>query len=186
MSMLPRHTGFVVLTAWACLFLPTLGISEPYQVVPGDTLAKIAKHHKTTVKVLMDANHLRSSDLIRAKQILIIPELPTMSGSAPLAPRAAEPDQPARDLITLRRGLKNGWIVTRDKSTGRLFVHAKQLPNGDLEDLKYIIKETKSELGSTWAVHRPAYNKDGTAAYGEAVGVMSRPSDVKVGICVCD
>lgn len=53
---------------------PKAGTSEQtYKVKSGDTLSKIARNYKTTVKALADLNNIENPDLIRTGQILRIP-----------------------------------------------------------------------------------------------------------------
>ena len=182
-------------SAWMVL-LPSLALSEPYRVGPGDTLTMIAKSHSTTVAKLKQTNHLPDANHIRVGQVLIIPE-----GASEIV-RAAGPQgavvahgahrgsadravvhAAGRDssrIITLRRNLENGWVATRNPD-GKIFVHA-QSSGGMLSDLRYVIRESPD--GQTWSVYRPIETSRGTR-YGRPVGVMPRPPDVAVGECTC-
>ncbi len=84
------------------------------------------------------------------------------------------------DVQALRRGIANGWVVTRNPS-GKIFVHASS-SGGYLRDLKYLVEESAD--GRTWTVHLPEPGNRETR-YGRTVGVIEKPESVEVGSCSC-
>jgi murein DD-endopeptidase MepM/ murein hydrolase activator NlpD len=193
---IPRNAALVILVALSFVFLPSIGLSEPYRVAQGDTLASIAKTHGTTVKVLQRTNHLQNANMIKPNQVLIIPESHSevvSSGAASTAvsdgsttAKASAPKTVRTEsshIVALRRGLEKGWVVTKNEGSGKIFVHESE-SGGYLRGLRYLIEESPS--GETWTVHLPASNADGTHRYGKTVGVIEKPSDVTVGECGCE
>ncbi|MCX7670515.1 MAG: LysM peptidoglycan-binding domain-containing protein, partial [Anaerolineae bacterium] len=62
-----------------------------YVVRPGDTLAKIAAAHGTTVQALIRANNITDPDLIRSGQVLVIPDKATSNSGAQTGATAPPP-----------------------------------------------------------------------------------------------
>lgn len=71
--------------------IPVIAASSTYQVVSGDTLAKIAARHQTTVAALVAANGLANPNFLKIGQSLL---LPVAQSGAPPAPIAAPPPGP--------------------------------------------------------------------------------------------
>ena len=55
---------------------PTLESDRTYRVKRGDTLAAIAARHGTTIRVLMEINHLKRPDLLYIGRKLVLPKNP--------------------------------------------------------------------------------------------------------------
>jgi LysM repeat protein len=178
------------LTAWI-LFLPLLALSEPYRVKKGDSLSTIAHHYGVTVWALKaaNANKIHNVNHIQVGQTLTIPEgyVRIASAQTPLLqqPRrstSVSAGDPAR-VQALRKGLDEGWVVTRNPSTpNKIFVH-RSMSGGTLTDLQYLIEESAD--GSTWTVYRPRWTVSGGSEYGQRVGVISKPTNISIGNCNC-
>ncbi len=61
--------------AWTFL-AASIGLSEPYKVMKGDTLSGIAAAYHVSVSDLRAANHIKK-DKLRVGQVIVIPEPPT-------------------------------------------------------------------------------------------------------------
>jgi len=119
---------------------------EDYRIKPGDNLAKIARHFKSDVRRITDANNMNASDIIVAGKILKIPrglypdeleqyELAIEEQAYPFEEKAIEVHESNLQLIPL--GVYNDWI---EKSLQRL---ATFLP------ARYAKPEQESEV-LTW------------------------------------
>ncbi len=54
---------------------PTIAAPRQYQVQAGDTLGQVAQRHGVSMRVLADANALDNPHMIRAGQILVVPQI---------------------------------------------------------------------------------------------------------------
>jgi len=103
------------------------------------------------------------------------PNSPHGPNGGPQAPQGGAPGVAQADTLdkeAFLRGIRSGWVVTRNPSTGKIFVHRSQ--NGMyLEDLLYT---AKAEKDGTWTV----YDSSGTR-----LGSIKRPSGVSIGLCGC-
>jgi tetratricopeptide (TPR) repeat protein len=106
---------------------------EDYRIKPGDNLAKIARHFKSDISRITDANNMNVSDIIVAGKILKIPrglypdeleqyELAIEEQAYPFEEKAIEVHESNLQLIPL--GVYNDWI---EKSLQKLarFVPAR-------------------------------------------------------------
>lgn len=95
--------------------------SHVYKVQKGDTLGKIARRHRTTVRALMQANGLRTSQ-IRAGATL---QIPTLS-----SPQSTSLTSPKKIFIyKIRRGDTLSSIAHRYRTTVRALMRANDLRN---------------------------------------------------------
>jgi hypothetical protein len=103
------------------------------------------------------------------------PNSPRGPNAGPQAPQGGAPGMAQTDTLDKEafvRGIRSGWVVTRNPSTDKIFVHRSQ--NGMyLEDLLYT---AKAEKDGTWTVYDPG---------GTRVGSIKRPSGVSMGLCSC-
>jgi LysM repeat protein len=76
------------------LLLSAPALAESYTIQKGDSLYKIARAHKVTVRAIVDANSIQNPDLIYAGQVLQIP--------GTTANRPAETNRPAPRPTTPR------------------------------------------------------------------------------------
>jgi hypothetical protein len=150
---------------------------EPYRVKKGDSLFSIGHRYGISVGLLMAANDIPDADSIHAGQVLTIPVAALRAASASSASSSAE------DLAALRKGLDEGWVVTRNPAfdSHKLFVH-RSMSGGVLTDLQYLIEESAD--GSTWTIYRPRWTGGGSE-YGARVGVIRKPANISIGDCDC-
>ena len=191
-----RNLFTLGLASWTVL-VASIALSEPYRVVKGDTLSRIAAAHNVTVKQLTATNQITNANLLRVGQVITIPEPPSSIGplgSPDVHPRGSPPAphetvrnaaEKSTAISDLRTGLGHGWVVTQN-GEGKIFVHERE-SSGMLMGLRYLIRETESPNGTTsWTVYRPSEGSDGTHSYGRIVGVIDRPSRVSVTSCTCE
>jgi LysM repeat protein len=122
---------------------PAVGTPAPaatYQVVSGDTLAKIAARHQTTVAALVAANELTNPNKLKIGQSLLLPV--AQSGPAP-APVAAPPPGPVATHL-VAPGDTLGSIAAKFATT----VEAIKAANGLTNSLIYV--------GTTLTIGAPA------------------------------
>ncbi len=75
-----------------------------YRIARGDSLSVIAYHHGTSVKALAAANGLRNDDVIRAGDVLVIPEHHRPGGGDDWLKYARKAKNPGRlDLVGYKR-----------------------------------------------------------------------------------
>lgn len=86
------------------------------------------------------------------------------------------------DTERLQKGLENGWVVTENPQTGKMFVHARS-SGIILSDLRYLVKQSPD--GRRWTIYLPSIAYDGTATYGRSVGIIDKPVNASVGECSC-
>jgi|GEM_PF-3007697 len=97
------------------------------------------------------------------------------------AAKAAEASTTNTELESFRRGIEQGWVVTKNPDTpGKLFVH-RSAEGGALRDLIYLVKVEKD---GSWTVHEARPGRSGST-FGKRVGRTKAPSGVRVGGCNC-
>ena len=79
-----------------------------------------------------------------------------------------------KSIDDLRRGLKSGWVVTRNDE-GTIFVHEREI-GGTLEGLQSLIRESSN----TWSVYAPKADGSGGNVFGQPIGMMEKRREIEI------